>query len=177
MPRYAVLLRAVNVGGANKLPMAALRDALTKAGYRDVATYIQSGNVALSSPSKSDADVARGVAKVIAKSFRLEVGVVARTHAELAALAHPFGDAAETKRVHVVFFSAAPTKAAIATLDPARSPGDVFVVRGAEMYLHTPDGMGKSKITMDWLERRLGVTGTARNWNTVEKLVELSREA
>jgi uncharacterized protein (DUF1697 family) len=175
VPRYAVLLRAVNVGGANKLPMAALRDALTKAGQRDVATYIQSGNVALTSPAKKEADVAAAVAKVIAKSFGLDVGVVARTHAQLAALAHPFGDGAETKRVHVVFFSAAPTKAAVASLDPNRSPGDVFVVRGAEMYLHTPAGMGQSKLTMDWLEKRLGVTGTARNWNTVQKMVELTR--
>ena len=177
MPVFAALLRAVNVGGANKVPMAELREALTKAGYRDVATYIQSGNVVLSHAKKTDDDVARDVKRVIAKEWGHDVGVVVRSHAELAAIAkkgHGYGEV-PPNRVHVVFLSGAPTKAAIAALDPNRSPPDVYEVRGQELYWHTPDGAGKSKVSMDWLERKLGVVGTARNWNTVLKLEEMTR--
>ncbi len=103
--------------------------------------------------------------------------MVVRTHAELERIAgaNPFlsgGD--EAKGLHVVFLDGAPKPAAIATLDPDRSPGDEFSVSGSEIFLRYPNGSGRSKLTLDYLERRLGVTGTARNWNTLLKLVELT---
>jgi uncharacterized protein (DUF1697 family) len=173
---YAVLLRGINVGGKNKLPMPALRTLLEDAGYAGVATYIQSGNVVLRS-SLAEGTLTRAVEEQIAKEFSLAIRVVVRTHAELEQIAgtNPFlaGDG-EATGMHVVFLDSAPKAAAIATLDPERSPGDEFHVSGKEIFLRYPNGSGRSRLTLDYLERRLGVTGTARNWNTLLNLVELT---
>ncbi len=173
---YAVLLRGINVGGKNKVPMPALRSLLQEAGYEGVSTYIQSGNVMLRSSVGADG-LAQAIEKEIAAEFSLAIRVVARTHEELERIAgaNPFlaGGGAPTG-LHVVFLDRVPEAAAITMLDPARSPGDEFSVAGNEIYLHYPNGSGRSKLTLDYLERRLGVTGTARNWNTLLKLVELT---
>ncbi len=103
--------------------------------------------------------------------------MIVRTHDELERIAgaNPFlAGRGEPTGLHVVFLDGAPTAAAIATLDPDRSPGDELSVAGREIYLRYPNGSGRSKLTLDYLERRLGVTGTARNWNTLLKLVELT---
>ena len=173
---YAVLLRGINVGGKNKLPMPALLTLLEDAGYDGVATYIQSGNVVLRS-SLAESTLTRAIEKQIAEEFSLAIRVVVRTHDELERIAgaNPFlVGGADPTGLHVVFLDAAPGGTAIATLDPDRSPGDEFVVAGSEIYLRYANGSGRSKLTLDYLERRLGVAGTARNWNTVLKLVELT---
>jgi uncharacterized protein (DUF1697 family) len=105
------------------------------------------------------------------------IRVVVRTHPELERIvgANPFAGAdGEPAGVHVVFLDRAPAASAVATLDPNRSPGDEFQVDGSEIYLRYPNGSGRTKLTLDYLERRLGATGTARNWNTLLKLVELT---
>jgi uncharacterized protein (DUF1697 family) len=76
--------------------------------------------------------------------------------------------------VHVVFLEEKPTAAAANRLDPRRSPGDEAVLRGRELYLRLGNGAGRTKLTLDWIEKQLGVRGTGRNWNTVTKLVELT---
>jgi uncharacterized protein (DUF1697 family) len=173
---YAALLRGINVGGKNKLPMPELRSLLEDAGYEDVVTYIQSGNAVLRSPVGRDR-LARTLEEQIAARFSLAVRVVLRTHGELEriAAANPFGaDGDEPKGLHVVFLDRVPKAGAIAALDPNRSPGDEFRVAGSEIYLRYPHGSGRSKLTLDYFERRLEVAGTARNWNTLLKLIELS---
>ena len=165
---YAVLLRGINVGGKNKVPMPALRTLLEDAGYEGVATYIQSGNVVLRSSLAENA-LTRAVEEQIAEKFSLAIRVVVRTHSELEQIAggNPFlAGGGEATGLHVVFLDGAPKAAAIATLDPDRSPGDEFSVAGREIFLRYPNGSGRSKLTLDYLERRLGVTGTARNWKT-----------
>jgi uncharacterized protein (DUF1697 family) len=176
--QYAGLIRGINVGGNRKLPMAALRSALQAAGYEGVATYIQSGNVVLRSGAGAGA-VGRGVEQVIEESFGFTVRVLVRNHDELEAIAHanPYlkGQAkAETSKLHVVFLDGSPPASSIARLDPKRSPGDEFTVAGHEIYLFHPNGYGRSKLSLDWFERGLGVAGTARNWNTLLKLIELT---
>jgi len=172
---YAVLLRGINVGGKNKLPMPALRSLLQEAGYEGVSTYIQSGNVTLRSSVGAD-HLAQAIEKQIAAEFSLAIRVVVRTHDELERIAgaNPFLGVGESTGLHVVFLDRAPEAAAITTLDPDRSPGDEFSVAGNEIYLRYPNGSGRTKLTLDYLERRLGVTGTARNWNTLLRLVELT---
>ena len=101
-----------------------------------------------------------------------------RSAAELAAVAatNPFLDEEpdrDAKTLHVAFLSARPTAAAVAKLDPDRSPPDAFAVHGREVYLSYPDGSGRSRLTLDYLEKTLGVTGTARNWRTVQRLATL----
>ncbi len=173
---YAALLRAVNLGSHGKLSMPALETALGELGLEDVATYIQSGNVVFRSdrPEKTLADE---ITRCIAETFGLETTVILRSAGELRRVAarNPFvGDEEQPSRLHVLFLDAEPAAAAVAKLDPDRSPPDRFGVDRREVYLHYPSGMGRSKLSPGYLERVLGVRGTARNWNTVLKLVELT---
>ena len=177
MTAYVAFLRAVNVGGKNKVPMARLHDALAAAGLEEVATVLQSGNVVFRSHASAGA-AAKVVATTIEETFNLHIGVMMRSAAELAAVAatNPFLDQKpdrDAKTLHVAFLSARPRAAAVAKLDPDRSPPDSFAVSGREIYLSYPDGSGRSRLTLDYLERTLGVRGTARNWRTVQRLTAL----
>ena len=184
MTTYIVLLRAVNVGGTGKLPMADFRDLLVRLGYRNVETYIQSGNAVLDAPG-SASKVAQSVAAALEKLLGAPVGVVVRTHDELARLiaANPFAAeaVADGARVHAVFLSKSPSASSAAGLDgistqnPTRS--DRHHLSGDTLYLHLPDGAAETKFTAKSIDRILGVTSTARNWNTVLKLHSMSRRA
>lgn len=174
--RQIVLLRGVNVGGRNKLPMAALREALEDAAMREVATYVQSGNVVLDSDAKPGA-LADRVAGAIADRFELDVGVVVRTRAELAkVVAHdPLGDVAEQPKLYQVTFCAAhPGKDAVAKLADVAVEGERVVARGREVYAWLPHGVGRSKLAAKLGSQGLGTVATARNWTTVTKLLEIA---
>jgi uncharacterized protein (DUF1697 family) len=164
---YAALLRGVNVGGRGKLSMPELVALVSSLGHTDVSSYIQSGNLVLSGVEVDPAKIEAA----IAARFGLETRVMLRTHGELQkiAAASPFGEGA-----HVVFLYRAPKKSAVEALDPNRSPGDRFSVAGREIYLSFAHGAGRTKLTLDWFERQLGVAGTQRNWNTLLKLVDLT---
>ena len=177
MTAYVALLRAVNVGGKNRVPMVELRAALSERGFEHVSTVLASGNVLFRSAEPELAAAAR-VGDAIEEAFGLRVGVVVRSSAELAAVygRNPFiatGREVDPATLHVAFLSAHLATAAVATLDPNRSPPDTFVVDGREVYLSYPNGSGRSRLTLDYLERRLGTQGTARNWRTVERLAAL----
>jgi uncharacterized protein (DUF1697 family) len=177
VPTYVALLRAVNVGGRAQLDMAQLRQAVAGLGHEDVVTYIQSGNLVLRSASRSAAKVAVGIEERIEEVFGMTVAVVVRTSAELADVAagNPFlASGADPKTLHVGFLAGRPTAAEIARLDPQHASPDEFVVHDREIYLSCPNGLGRSKLTTDYFERRLGTALTVRGWGTVTKLVELS---
>jgi uncharacterized protein (DUF1697 family) len=174
---YVALLRGINVGGKNRLPMAELSAMFERAGCRDVRTYIQSGNVVFAASPKVAAQVGAQVTAAIAKQLGLKVPLVVRTAAELAAVAtgNPFlVERGELAHLHVVFLAQAPTKAAGEALDPTRSPPDRFGLLGRELYLCCPNGMGRTRLTNDYLDRTLGTLSTVRNWNTVLALCELA---
>ena len=174
MTQLAALLRGVNVGG-RPLPMAQLAELFGTLGLEGVRTYIQSGNVVFA--GRPSAALPRRLEQAIEDRFGLQTRVLVRTHAELAAAAaaNPFPDAAANPtRLHVVFLEAAPARKALGALDADRSPGDSFAVAGREIFLSLPNGFGRSKLTLDYFERKLGVAGTARNWNTLLKLIELT---
>lgn len=181
MTAYVALLRAVNVGGNNRVPMAPLRAALEASGLDGVCTILQSGNVVFRT-GKSKSVAATLVGDTIDDAFGVRVVVVLRSAAELAAVAssNPFL-AADSGRVpttlHVAFLSKRPSASAIAKLDPDRSPPDECAVKGREAYLSYPSGSGRSRLTLDYLERVLGVRGTARNWRTVQRLATALLEA
>jgi uncharacterized protein (DUF1697 family) len=176
---YVALLRAVNVGGRHRVPMAELRAALSARGLDDVSTVLASGNVLFRSAEHEQAAVAR-VGDTIEEAFGLRIGVVVRSGAELTAVAgrNPFlaadGDL-DPATLHVAFLSEPPTAVALATLDRERDRAapDAFVVEGRDVYLSYPNGAGRSRLTLDYLERRLGARGTARNWRTVQRLAGL----
>jgi uncharacterized protein (DUF1697 family) len=178
MPAFVALLRAVNVGGTNKLPMADFRKMLESLGYKRVETYIQSGNAVFDAASPA-AKVAKAVAAALETLMGAPVGVVLRTHEELGQViaANPYAAeaAADGARVHVVFLSGVPSAAAVAGLAKIPARRDRYHHSGDTLYLHLPDGAGESKYTAKTLDRLLGVNVTARNWNTVVKLHEMSR--
>lgn len=170
MSRHVCLLRAVNVGGKNKLSMPALRDLFEELGYGEVTTYIQSGNVVFSAarrPDPGDFEAA------IERAFALPVTVVLRSGTQLAQLsaANPFADRSPDA-LHVGFLASAPSAAFRAKLDPDACAPDRFSVRGAEVFLFLPGGMGRSKLPA-YLARRLG-PATYRNWRTVRALAEMA---
>jgi uncharacterized protein (DUF1697 family) len=177
MKPIVVLLRGVNVGGKTKVPMPKLKSLLEGLGFEQVVTYIQSGNVVLTTKGGGAKDVARRIERAIADTFSVDARVLIRTPAELQRIAdrNPFlGDESDLTKLHVVFLRDAPAKGKGARLDPERSPPDRFHLRGRELYLHLPNGAGRSKLTIDYFERVLRVDATARNWKTLLKLVELA---
>lgn len=173
MPTFVALLRGINLGARNKIAMADLRDLLETIGAEDVTTYVQSGNVVFRSASRSAETLERAIEKRIKADLGLEVAVLVRTKAQLAALVdgNPFGD---PKTVHVTFLAEKPAAARVRKLDPERSPGDEFRVVGREVYLRCPNGYGPSKLSNSYFEKQLGVAATTRNWRTVTKLAELA---
>ena len=175
MATWIVLLRGVNVGGANRLGMADLRTAMTELGHTGVSTYIQSGNIVLTSAATDRAELAAEICAVVKSRFGLSVSAVLRTHDELRAAldANPF-DGEEGTRVLVMFLSDVPSPDDVAVLEPDRFLPDRFELVGSELYGLYPNGSGRSKMTLDYFEKRLHVCGTGRNLNTIAKLIELS---
>lgn len=172
------LLRGINVGGKNMLPMKALAELFSAAGCARVQTYIQSGNVLFEASEAVAARVPRALSEAIAREFRLQVPVLTRTAEELAAVArgNPFlRRGADPALLHVAFLADLPRPEEVAVLDPARSPPDEFLLRGREIYLYCPSGAGKTRLTNQYFDSRLETVSTGRNWRTVLKLVELSR--
>ena len=181
MKTYVALLRAVNVGGTGMLAMADFRAVMTKLGYGNVKTYIQSGN-AVFDATKSAAGVAKELAAALEKHTGATVGVMIRTHEELERLiaGNPFAKeaAADGSKVHVAFLAGQALPTAQAALDaivakyPARS--DRYHLAGDAIYFHFPDGAAETKFTGKGLDQAIGVIATGRNWNTVMKLFGMS---
>jgi uncharacterized protein (DUF1697 family) len=169
--RYVGLLRGVNLGGRNRLSMAELRTLAESLGYREVRTFIQSGNLVFSASKR----VAPAVLEAaIATRFGLEVPVVLRTGAELEAAvrANPFAEA-DLSRLHVGFMAGPPAASALAGLERGPFLPEEFAVQGADVYLYLPEGVARTKLPR-YLERRLGPM-TVRNWKTLGSLAELAR--
>jgi uncharacterized protein (DUF1697 family) len=171
VPRQIALLRGVNVGGNKRVEMARLRALLEELGYRDVRTYVNSGNVVFSGPRRSE----KQLEAAIAKAFGFEVPVVLRSRDELAAVvqANPLRDIATDPAKHLVIFCGAE---ASTDLDPADFAPDTFRIIGREVYLWAQDGISKSELAKVLATKSLGDKSTARNWRTVEKLLELADE-
>lgn len=178
--RYVALLRGINLGGKNKLPMKELSTLFSAAGCCDIQTYIQSGNVVFTAPLSVAGRICDEITAQVMKRFGLSVPVVLRSATELqeAHNNNPFlklGMAEET--LHVTFLADLPSAHRIESLDPERSPGDTFLVRGREIYLRLPNGVAKSKLTNAYFDSKLGTTSTSRNWRTVTTLCEMCSSA
>lgn len=172
---WIALLRAVNLGKRNKVPMGELRSALAELGCSDVRTYIQSGNVVLAS-ADGRGELARKLEHAIADRFGVSSTVVLRSFEELRAVAaaHPFGT--DTSHTMVAFLATLPAPAKLRSLQALEVAPDRFEVTGSDVYLHLPNGMQGARLSGAVLERQLGVQGTVRNWRTVARLVEMTEE-
>jgi uncharacterized protein (DUF1697 family) len=175
MPRYVALLRSVNVAGHGRLSMSELRDSFCELGTTDVSTYIQSGNVVFTSPERNNARLVAAIEHQLERDFGHAPAVILRTVADLARVvaASPYPQkGAEPARHHVTFLAEPPGAERLAAFSAPASGNDELSIVGKEIYVHTPDGYGKTKLTGALLERRLGVVSTTRNWNTVLALHE-----
>ena len=173
MATRIVLLRAVNVGGA-KLPMAELREIAADLGATDVSTYIASGNLIADIPGKS-ADFDRALEKAVEERYGFFRDVMSRTPAQLrkALDAHPF-EVTEPKYSYVSFLTGEPTAEALAKAETYPTGADQWRVIGTEMHIRYANGAGRPEMKSDSIGRALKVPGTARNLNTVRKLIELA---
>jgi uncharacterized protein (DUF1697 family) len=175
--RQILLLRGINIG-KRRIAMPALRELLSDAGYGDVQTYVQSGNVVLSS-TDSPRKLERQSAALIRERFGFEVPVVVRTRAELARVieADPLGDVADNpKRYQVCFLAAKLDAKAADRLRALTVEPEAMVIDGREIYAWHPEGVARSKLWNAIASKDLGVTGTARNWTTVQTLLAMARE-
>jgi uncharacterized protein (DUF1697 family) len=168
---YVALLRGINLGGHHRVPMAALRDLVASLSHEQVTTYVQSGNVVFAADGAPE-EVAGELEAALAARFGFEVPVVFRNRAELERIAarHPFESIQpDPVKLHVFFLAGDPDPARVAALRPDRFAPDELVIDGREVYVHFPNGMGRSKLSLD-----LGTPATARNWRTVQALRELT---
>lgn len=178
MARHVVLLRGINIGSRNRIAMPALREALEEVGFTSVQTYLQSGNVVLESRAKPET-VRRKVERLIADRFGLEIGVIVRTRAELAAVVKrdPHAKVAtEPKRYQVTFLEQTLPAKAVRELEQAAAADERVVVSGREVYAWHPQTIARSKLWAKLAGKTLGVTATSRNWTTVEALLALAEE-
>jgi uncharacterized protein (DUF1697 family) len=174
--KYVAFLRGINVGGKNMLPMKDLAEIFRQAGCEQVSTFIQSGNVLFTAGKDAESKLPDKISQAIEAQFGYRIPVVVRTRDELAAAiqANPYiGLGVDEKALHIYFLRSLPANEAVAALDPNRSAPDTFIVHGREVYLNLPHGMARTKLTNAWIDSRLKTVSTARNWNTVLKLLEL----
>jgi uncharacterized protein (DUF1697 family) len=177
--RHIVLLRGINLGSHNRVSMPHLREVLANAGFDDVRTYLQSGNVVLTS-SASPAHVARTCEQHIADTLDLGIDVVVRSRDELADVVRrdPLGKVATNpKRYQVSFLEKKLDHAVARKLRELVVEPEQLVVSGREIYAWHPAGVARSKLWAQLAGRGLGVTATARNWTTVTSLLALADEA
>ena len=174
--KYVALLRGINVGGKNILPMQDLVAIFRHAGCAEVTTFIQSGNVIFSAGQDAEKELPNQISQHIEDSFGYRIPVVLRNLPEMrkAVTSNPFlGPEVDPKTLHVYFLRDEPAAEAVAALDPQRSTPDTFAVLGREVYLNLPNGMGRTKLTNAWFDSKLKTVSTARNWGTTQKLLEL----
>jgi uncharacterized protein (DUF1697 family) len=176
MARQIALLRGINLGSTNRVKMAELRALCEKLGYEDVQTLLQSGNVVLSTRKKPKT-VERELHAAIAEELGVTSLVIVRTRDQLADVvaAKPFADA-DGKQLQVTFLDEELPKETAEKVEAAAAGAEQVLVKGREVYAWHADGIQRSKLAALLADKKLGVTATARNWNTVEKLLELAEE-
>jgi uncharacterized protein (DUF1697 family) len=178
MKTYVALLRGINVLGKKTLPMKELVAVLEALGGRNVATYIQSGNAVFQHPGGDTAKLAEELSEAIEakRGFRPHGLVLEARALEQAVAKNPYPEAvSDHKTLHLFFLDVKPAKAKLAAVAPLLAKSERFEVRGTVLYLHTPDGFGRSKFAAN-VERKLGIPMTARNWRTVSTLLAMANE-
>jgi uncharacterized protein (DUF1697 family) len=172
---YVALLRGINLGSRNRVSMPELRTLFEELGAEEVSTYVQSGNVVFRS-SDTATKLAKAIEGRIERDLGLEVTVLVRTKAQLKKLhaGNPFARRGKELALHVTFLADTPSRSRVRELAQKEFAPDEFRVVGREVYLHCPNGYGRSKLSNAFFEKQLGVAATTRNWKTVSQLAELA---
>ena len=181
MQTFISILRGINVSGQKKILMADLKALYENLKFREVKTYIQSGNVVFKSDSKlSDIQLAKNIEKEISSKFNFEVPVIIRTKEELKNTIdqNPFVKEKniDLKKLHVTFLSETPDKEKIEQIKNLDFSPDKFKIKDKEIYLHIPESYGETKLSNKFFENKLKITATTRNWNTVNRLFDLASQ-
>jgi uncharacterized protein (DUF1697 family) len=179
MQTFISILRGINVSGQKKILMADLKVLYENLKFKDVRTYIQSGNVIFKSNEPlSDIEFEKKIEDQIFKKYDFHVPVIIRSEDEIRKIiaANPFlkEKNIEQKKLHVTFLSNIPDKENVESIEKMDFSPDKFMISGKEVYLYVPNGYGETKISNTFFEKKLKVKATTRNWNTVNKLSELS---
>ncbi|MEX0800581.1 MAG: DUF1697 domain-containing protein [Dehalococcoidia bacterium] len=178
MTTHIALLRGINVGGNKTVAMADLRDLLAELGFDDVRSLLQSGNLVFRADDRPNAGLERLLEAETEKRLALRTAFFARTAEEWRAIvaANPFPEEAKSDPGHLVVtvLKDAPDAAAVDALRAAITGPETVRAEGPHLYAVYPEGIGRSRLTLDVIERKLGTRGTARNWNTLVKLGALA---
>jgi len=178
MPVLISMLRGVNVGPHNRIKMDALRTVYESLGFKDPQTYVQSGNVIFRSRERNSPQIAKKIQDAIEKKFKFRPEVIVRTVDELrkAIAASPFADRPDLEpgKILVTFLAGAPAKEVHTAFDRFKDYPEKVHLKGSELYIYFPNGAGRSKLPWSAIEKLLKVTGTARNWNSVTKMLAIA---
>lgn len=175
MTKYIVLLRGINVGGHKKVPMAELRELLSKSGFEKVSTYIQSGNIILQSSEKKTTKIEESVQQSIQSYFGFEVPIIAKTRKELQTIFDDCPFSKEKKEnSYFVLLSDAPKKELVQLISDKSYDQEEFIILNDCLYFYSSIGYGRTKFNMNSFEKKLNVHATSRNFKTIIKLLELS---
>lgn len=179
MNTYVALLRGINVGGRNKLPMRELTPLLAGLGLQNVKTYIQSGNVVFQSAEADLAQLAQAITDAIRQQhgFAPYVLILEQAAFAAAAAANPFPEGErEPKSLHLFFMDGRPRADDVAALERVKAPNERYALLDRVFYLHAPDGIGRSKLA-EAVGKGWGVNITARNWRTVSEVLAMAQQA
>lgn len=180
MPILISMLRGVNLGPHNRIKMDELRALYQALKFEDPRTCVQSGNVIFRTKEKSSPQLAKKIQDAIGKKFGCRPEVILRTVEEMknAIAASPFSGRKdiEPSKLLVTFLAADPPKEVLAAIETLKSHPEEIHLKGREMYIYFPNGIGTSKLPWSQVEKHLKVTGTARNWNSVTKMLEIAEQ-
>ena len=172
--RYLVMPRGINVGSRNRVPMAELRSRLSDEGYSEVATVLHSGNVIFSKEPERSEEIAAAVQRLLRDEFEVNVPCIVRTANQLKRILErdPLREiVSDPSRYLVNFLSKAPDPELVRTLREEDHRPETIAIEGTEAYVWAPDGVKAMKLSYARLEKRFGVVATARNWNTIERII------
>ena len=175
---YISLLRGINVSGQKIIKIDELKKMYESCGFRNVKSYIQSGNIIFETPSGTPEKLVKMIEKRIKDLFSFDVTVIMRTPDEFEKITrvNPFAKTKPVEKLYVTFLSETINERKTELLIKYKSDKEDFGLIGNELYLYYPDGAGRTKLTNNIIESKLGVKATTRNWNTVNKLFEMSKE-
>ncbi|MFI5222007.1 MAG: DUF1697 domain-containing protein [Bacteroidia bacterium] len=180
MQTFISILRGINVSGQKKILMPDLKLLYEEAGFKDVVTYIQSGNVIFKTKEKSVAGIGKKIEQTISKKYNFEVPVIIRNAEEMGKVIaeNPFNGqkGIDMERLYVTFLSVVPVSEKINKIAGLDFSPDKFIITKNEIYLHCPVSYGNSKLSNNFFEQKLGVIATTRNWRTVNTLFEMANK-
>jgi len=178
MPAYIAMLRGINVSGQKSIRMENLRQSCAALGFHNIQTYVQSGNIVFLATEKSPAALSKRIINAILHDFRFSVPVLVKTSKEMGDVikSNPFlkEEGIDLSKLHVTFLSETASKEALKNLEALSSKPDRFSIGRQEIYLHCPNGYGKTKLSNTAIEKALAVRATTRNWKTVNTLFEMA---